>query len=145
VYAVSNMVVGVILVLAAMYAFLKIYTGSKSKFAFILMAFTACYGVQYIAYFFIDAYPQRLSMSTSFVHEKRNIEANLAFDFVYNCLSVQTSVFAYKYMESVLTSAVTRPCCTYKLLLLLFILLNFVYITTMALLYVCLFIQLPTM
>lgn len=145
VYAVSNLVVGVILVLAPLFAFCKIYTGSKSKFAYTLMGFTACFGVQYIAYYFIDAYPQRLSMSTSRTHVNRNIEVNLAFDFVYVCLSVQASVFACKYMESVLTSAVTKPFFTYKLLRVLFILLNSIYLTTMALLYVCLFIQLPSM
>ena len=48
---------GVILISAASYLFYKIYRGSKSRFAYILITFTMIDGVLNFATFFTYAFP----------------------------------------------------------------------------------------
>ncbi len=53
----TYLVVGVVLLPASSYCIYKIYQGSKSGFAYILMAFTMLDGAQYVANFFIYTFP----------------------------------------------------------------------------------------
>jgi hypothetical protein len=52
------LVVGVILLPVGSYCVYKIYQGSKSGFAYTLMAFTLLDGAQFVAKFFIYTFPK---------------------------------------------------------------------------------------
>jgi hypothetical protein len=54
--------VGVIIVPAGSFCIYKIYRGSKSGFAYTLMAFTLLDGVQFIAQFLTNTFPQTISI-----------------------------------------------------------------------------------
>jgi hypothetical protein len=45
---------GVFMMSASAYVIYKVYNGSKSQFAYVIMAFTFLDGAQYFAYFFIS-------------------------------------------------------------------------------------------
>jgi hypothetical protein len=56
-YDSMNLVVGLLILVGSVFTVYKIYKGSQSQFAYALMAFTLGYSIQFIAYFFIDAFP----------------------------------------------------------------------------------------
>jgi hypothetical protein len=55
-YTYSNLCAGVIMMFSATYVLKKIFKGSKSKFAYELMAFTFLDGAQFFAIFFIYSF-----------------------------------------------------------------------------------------
>ena len=55
-YTYTNIAAGVILMIAAPYVLKKVWEGSKSTFAYALMAFTFLDGAQFFAFFFIQTF-----------------------------------------------------------------------------------------
>jgi hypothetical protein len=55
-YTYSELASGLIMMLAAPYVIYKAYLGSKSVFAYVLMAFTLIEGISNFASFFISAF-----------------------------------------------------------------------------------------
>jgi hypothetical protein len=52
----TELVSGVFMMSTSAYVIYKVYKGSKSQFAYVLMAFTFLDGVQNFAYFFISVF-----------------------------------------------------------------------------------------
>ncbi len=55
----ANLVEALILLPAAAFTFTKLYEGSKSKFAYLLTAFTLAFGLCRLAWFIINLIPNK--------------------------------------------------------------------------------------
>ncbi len=100
---------GVLMMSASAYVIYKVYKGSKSQFAYVLMAFTFLDGAQNFAYFFIsiDRHLVLFGDQTLYVV---NIYASQTINCCFLMVSLQTWIFGMKYLESAMLCSLSPPC-----------------------------------
>lgn len=87
-YNITELVCGGLLLAVSLATLRHIYTGSRSHFAFTLIAFVTSF-----ALFYITDYFERSSNNP-------NTRLKYSMDFAYYLLYIQSWVFAMKYLES---------------------------------------------
>ncbi len=100
---------GVLMMSASTYVIYKVYKGSKSQFAYVLMAFTFLDGAENFASFFISKYRHPILVGDLTFH-CINIYANQTETYCYYMVSLQSWIFGMKYLESAMLSSLTPPC-----------------------------------
>ena len=94
---------------ASAYVIYKVYKGSKSQFAYVLMAFTFLDGAQNFAYFFISVYRNPVDVGEQTFHGV-NIYAFETAIYCFYLVSLQSWIFGMKYLESAMLCSLTPPC-----------------------------------
>jgi hypothetical protein len=87
----------------------KINQGSKSHFAFLLMAFTFFDGSYQFSMFFINGFRHSYVVAGK-THHSVNMYADLAATYCYNLVSLQSWIFGMKYLQSAMFCSLTPPC-----------------------------------
>ncbi len=100
---------GVLMMSASAYVNYKVYKGSKSQFAYALMAFTFLDGAQNFADFFISVYRHPIYVGDQTFHGV-NIYAYQTTLYCYYIVSLQLWIFGMKYLESAMLCSLTAPC-----------------------------------
>ena len=100
---------GFILMLAAPFSIRKIWQGSKSAFAYALLAFTFLEGFQFFIRFFILIIRHPIIVGGE-TYYAVNFYAYETADFCDNIVSLQNWIFAINYLESALFCSLTDPC-----------------------------------
>ncbi len=100
---------GVLNMSASAYVIYKVYKGSKSQFAYVLMAFTFVDGAQDFATFFIFAYRHPILVGDK-VYHTANFYANQTVFYCFLMVSLQSWIFGMKYLESAMLCSLTPPC-----------------------------------
>jgi hypothetical protein len=77
----------------------KVYKGSQSQFAYVLMAFTFLDGAQNFANFFIYV-----------IGHPVNIYAKQTKKYCFYLVSLQSWIFGMKYLESAMLCSLSPPC-----------------------------------
>ena len=88
--AFANLAEAVILLPAASMTLKKLYQGSKSSFAYLLIAITYACVVNSLTYFILYLFPNETV-------KVPNGYANLTIMYLYNFLSLQSWIFGIKY------------------------------------------------
>ena len=101
------LVTAIIILTLGLYVFYKIYTGSKSMFANLLMGFTIGLGLQNAATFVIFMFPTEYRTPDNFALP--NFYAIATCIFFFFLLSLQTWIFGMKYLESAIICSLTQP------------------------------------
>lgn len=104
VYSYTQLGVGAVMICAALATTVKIYRGSKSGFAYILMAFTLGNGLVNVGFFLTDAIrtPRVLGKTT---FHFANFTAVSLVGYTYYLMSLQAWVFGFRYLESAINSS----------------------------------------
>ena len=108
-----RLVCGITLILASLATIWKINKGSKSTFAYVLMAFTLLWGIQDTCGFFIESI-RRVVVVNGEVYYLESVRAIIIDNGCYMWTAIQTYIFAMKYLESSIQMSVRKPCCTFK-------------------------------
>jgi hypothetical protein len=100
---------GVIMMSASTFVMYRVYKGSKSVFAYSLMAFTFLDGAQFFACYFIslNAHPIYADGQT---FQVVNFHASQTQVYCYTLISLQSWIFGMKYLESAMLYSLTPPC-----------------------------------
>ncbi len=100
---------GVLMMSASAYVIYKVYKGSKSQFAYVLMAFTFVDGAQNFAKFLIYVYRHPLLVGEK-TYMFVNFFAIQTTSYCYYYVSLQSWIFGMKYLESAMLCSLTPPC-----------------------------------
>ncbi len=94
---------------ASVFVIYKVYKGSKSKFAYALIAFTFLDGAIKLSFFLI-----LVNVHPVFVDGQPNYFANFyvyqTVNYFYLLVSLQSWIFGMKYLESAMLCSLTSPC-----------------------------------
>ena len=100
---------GVFVMSVSAYVNYKVYKGSKSQFAYVLMAFTFLDGAQNFASFFIYVYMHPILVGGQTFYGV-NIYAYQTTNSCFYLVSLQSWIFGMKYLESAMLCSLTPPC-----------------------------------
>ncbi len=100
---------GVLMMSVSAYVIYKINFGSKSQFAYVLMAFTFLDGAQNFAYFFISIYRHPIHVGDQTFYCENVYAAQTAL-YCFYLVSLQSWIFGMKYLESAMFCSLTPPC-----------------------------------
>ena len=104
-YSFASLAEAVILLSASIFTFNRLYQGSKSKFAYLLVAFTFAYVINKIAHFISNLYPNETVQLSNGYAEITNI-------YFYFLLSLQSWIFGMKYLWSGTVCTLESTCLT---------------------------------
>ena len=90
----------------------KIYNGSKSTFAYVLLIFTFGYGLDYTLVFLEQSVMAKSIQINGLTQVYANFYILETVDFFYFLLSLQCWIFALKYLESAVNCSFTTTCLT---------------------------------
>ncbi len=92
-FSFANLVEALILIPASTFTLNKLYQGSKSNFAYLIITFTLANGICRLAYFFLYLYPnQKVQLPNGY--------ATTINDYFFWLLSLQSWIFGIKYLWS---------------------------------------------
>ncbi len=77
----------------------KIFKGSKSSFAYILLTFTFLYGLEYLACYLEQEFTKTIEYDGVPI-QVINLNARSIIDYFLYVLSIQNWIFAIKYLDS---------------------------------------------
>jgi hypothetical protein len=100
---------GVFMMSVSAFVIYKVYKGSKSQFAYVLMAFTFLDGVQNFASFFLEVYRHPVQVGEQTLYYE-NIYALLTLYYCFLLVSLQSWIFGMKYLESAMLCSLSAPC-----------------------------------
>ncbi len=100
---------GVFMMSASTYVIYKVYKGSKSQFAYVLMAFTFLDGAQNFATCFIYVYRHPIHVVDQTFY-CANMYAAETTTYCFYLVSLQSWIFGMKYLESAMLCSLTHPC-----------------------------------
>lgn len=100
----SNLASSVIMLGGAAFLVNKVYKGSKSRFAYWLIAFTFTDGLVNLAFFVEDANPETYLINNQ-TNYFLNFYAFATINYFYLQLSLQSWIFAMRYLESAVNSS----------------------------------------
>jgi len=101
------------MVVSATVVMVKVHRGSKSTFAYTLMALSVLLGVSYIGWAFEDSIRMEVQLPDGVSYLYASSE--YAFDicnYLFNLAALQRWIFAMRYLESANTSSLTETCLT---------------------------------
>lgn len=110
---------GLILIPVSVFVLLKIFKGSKSNFAYILIIFTLIDGVQKCAVYFVLAYRRQIYNNGQIIYVV-NYYAFSATVYVATFVSLQLWIFAFQYLESASTLSLTTSYCSNRIIRIVF-------------------------
>ncbi len=110
-YTYTCLLSAVIMISTSIYVIYKIHKGSKSTFAYLLMAFTLLDGAQNFTLFFFSAHRRSIYLDGQ-THYFINMYASQTATFCYYLVSLQSWIFGMKYLESAMFCSLTPPCIT---------------------------------
>jgi hypothetical protein len=102
------LVSGVFMMSASAYVIYKVYKGSKSQFAYVLMAFTFVDGAINFAFLFVYVYVHPVLVGGN-VNHVVNMYAFQTTSYCYYLESLQSWIFGMKYLESAMLCSLTPP------------------------------------
>ncbi len=103
---------GVFMVSSSAFVIYQVHRGSKSQFAYVLMAFTFLDGAQNFAQFFVYVYLHPINVGEK-TYYSENIYASQTTFYCYYLVSLQSWIFGMKYLESAMLCSLTAPCIPY--------------------------------
>lgn len=106
---VGGLVVGIIMLMAATYAIIKIKRGSKSRFALEIMYFTVGLGISYILYFFFVCFGREVTNSNGVTKPRQFMYLVFTNAYFYYLLALQQWRFAMHYLASAM-GLFEKPC-----------------------------------
>jgi hypothetical protein len=120
--------------ISSSYVLYKIWKGSKSAFAYVLMAFTLLDGAQFFFTYFIFAYSQSLQIGDQKV-QALNPYAYLTAYYAFYLVSLQPWFFGIKYLESAMCCSLIQPCISPRLVKIIGWVVTIVYTSAMVILW----------
>lgn len=136
VYTYTSLASGLIMMSCSLYLYYKIYTGSKSTFAFVLMGFTFLDGAQNFAIFFVTAFMHPIYVN-GHPYFSASQYALLTLNNCFYLMSLQSWIFGMKYLESAFTCCLTPPCISPLSVRILKWLGIFIYTTAIVVMWIC--------
>lgn len=138
----TYMVAGLISMSVSTYVLRKICNGSKSKFAYALMAFTFIMGATNLSLFFIS----KFRFSYIVAGQTRYSENFYAFqtaNYCYYLVTLQSWVFGMKYLESSMFSSLTPACITTHSVRIINCTVIIIYVAVMVAMYIWSMVTFP--